>query len=127
MRGRIVLGAVLLAGATYFALFGGEYSLLEIARIRHAKGLEQERLSEVQQEVARLEARVDSLENDEPTIQRIARERWGLIRPGERLYRFDDSPLDPAAGDSAWTWPFYPGRAGPETPRLGLPARRNPR
>jgi cell division protein FtsB len=85
---RYVLGGILLAGAVYFALFGGEYSLLELRRIRQARQLEEQRLEDVRAEVARLRAKVDSLENDSATIERLARERWGLIKPGERLYRF---------------------------------------
>jgi cell division protein FtsB len=88
LRLRYALGALLLAGAAYFALFGGEYSLLEVRRIRAERESERVRLEEVRAEVDRLEARVDSLEHDSATIERIARERWGLIRPGERLYRF---------------------------------------
>lgn len=88
MRLRYVLGAVFLAGAAYFALFGGEYSLLELRRMRAEREREAVRLDEVRAEVQRLDARVDSLEHDSATIERIARERWGLIRPGERLYRF---------------------------------------
>jgi cell division protein FtsB len=30
-------------------------------------------------------------------IERIAREKWGMIRPGEKLYRFEDAPGDTAA------------------------------
>jgi hypothetical protein len=60
---------------------GGEYSLLELRRV----------------EIARLRARVDSLENDSATIERLARERYGLIRPGERLYWFVEE--DTAGGE----------------------------
>jgi cell division protein FtsB len=48
-------------------------------------------LAEAEAEVARLRARVDSLEHDSATIERIAREKWGMIRPGERVYRFQDT------------------------------------
>lgn len=48
----------------------------------------------MQTEVERLRARVDSLENDSATIERIAREKWGMIRPGERLYRFEEAGAD---------------------------------
>ena len=43
--------------------------------------------------VEALRAREDSLMNDSATIERLARERYGLIRDGEKLYRFveDDS------------------------------------
>lgn len=88
MKGKVVLGGVLVAGAAYFALFGGEYSLLELQRLKSDLAEEQVRLDEARAEILRLQARVDSLENDSATIERIARERYGLIRPGERLYRF---------------------------------------
>ena len=94
LRARYVVGGVLLAGATYFALFGGEYSLLELARIRRERGLEAERLGALRAEVESRAAYTDSLENDPATIERMARERWGLIKPGERLYRFDESAPD---------------------------------
>ena len=97
MRARYVVGAALLGGATYFALFGGEYSLLELARIRRERALEAGRLSEARAEVGQRQAYADSLENDSATIERLARERWGLIKPGERLYRFDESPPDSTA------------------------------
>ena len=90
MRGRILLGAVLLAGALYFALFGGEYSWLELRRIRQDRTEEEDRLARERVRVDSLQARVDSLETDSATLERIARDRWGLIRDGERLYRFVD-------------------------------------
>jgi cell division protein FtsB len=90
MKLRFLIGALLLAGAAYFALFGGEYSLLELQRVKAELEQERGRLEQAQAEAAGLRARVDSLENDSATIERIARERWGLIRPGERLYRFEE-------------------------------------
>ena len=80
----------MLAAAAYFALFGGEYSFLELQRIRREKEQESARLIEARRVIDSLRARVDSLENDSATIERVARERWGLIRPGERLYRFEE-------------------------------------
>ena len=94
---------MLLAGAAYFALFGGEYGVFEVRRIRQELAQEKERVRAAEIEVARLRARVDSLENDSATIERIARERWGLIRPGERLYRFEEGDAGRGAtrGDTA--------------------------
>jgi cell division protein FtsB len=37
--------------------------------------------------------------NDSATIERIARERFGMIRSGEKLYRFAPAP-DSAKKDS---------------------------
>jgi len=94
VKGKVILGGALVAGAAYFALFGGEYSLLELQRLKSDLAEEQVRLDEARAEIVRLEARVDSLEHDSATIERIARERYGLIRPGERLYRFVEDTTD---------------------------------
>lgn len=101
MRLRWGIGVVLLVGAAYFAVFGGDYDIFELRQVRAELETEQVRLDEVRAEVARLEARVDSLENDSATIERIAREKWGMIRPGEKLYRFEDAVRDSAQDTSA--------------------------
>ncbi|MEX1181680.1 MAG: septum formation initiator family protein [Gemmatimonadota bacterium] len=100
MRGRLLLGTILLAGAAYFAVFGGDYDLFDLRRVRHERALEQARAESTRADVARLRARRDSLATDSATIERLARERYGLVRDGERLYRFADEPDEPAA-DSA--------------------------
>jgi cell division protein FtsB len=89
---------VFLAGALYFALFGGDYSYFELRRVRREQAAEQLRLEQSRAEVEALKAREDSLLHDSATIERIARERYGLIRDGERLYRFVQ---DSAGAESA--------------------------
>ena len=53
-----------------------------------------ERLARLESEVARLEAVNDSLRivldrmaNDPEFVEKVAREQYGMVRPGERLYR----------------------------------------
>ena len=94
---RIAL-ALILGVALYYALFGGEYSVFELRGLSKRVAEEQARLDSLRIEVDSLEARADSLENDSATIERIARERYGMIKPGERLYRFVEG--DSAAVDS---------------------------
>jgi cell division protein FtsB len=84
---RLVLGLVFLAGGA-LPLFGGDYSYFELRRVRREQVAEQQRLEQARSEVEALRAREDSLRNDSATIERTARERYGLIRDGERLYRF---------------------------------------
>jgi cell division protein FtsB len=81
----------LVAGAAYYALFGGEYSLMEMRRLEREQTAEANRLEQTRSEVTVLRARADSLEKDSAALERIARERFGMIRKGERLYRFVDS------------------------------------
>jgi cell division protein FtsB len=81
----------LVAVAGYYAIFGGEYSLMEMRRLDREKKLEAARLQQTRNEVVRLRSWTDSLERDSATLERIARERYGMIKNGERLYRFVDS------------------------------------
>ena len=91
----------LVAGAAYYAFFGGEYSLMEARKLERERIREEQRLAETQREVRALRARTDSLQNDSATLERIAREKYGLIKDGERLYRFVDSAgADPVRRDT---------------------------
>lgn len=87
MTRRILLPGLLLA-ALYFALFGGQYSVFDLGRIREGIEAEGEALQALRAENDSLLARADSLEHDPATLERLARERFGMIRRGEVLYRF---------------------------------------
>ena len=84
----LILGVVLgVVGSTY-AIFGGEYPvdrLRELAKEREA--LEQRSL-ELEVGIAQGERTILLLKNDSSTIERAARERYGMIREGETLIRF---------------------------------------
>jgi len=95
---RLVLPALLLV-AVYFAVFGGEYSLFELRATRQAVEREETRLLVLQGQIDSLEARRDSLASDSSMLERVARERFGMIRPGETLYRFTE-PQSAAGPDS---------------------------
>lgn len=86
---RVVL-PLLVGLALYFALFGGQYSVFEVQRIRGSTVQEAAALERLRAETDSLRARVDSLETDPATLERLARERFGMIRDGEVLYRFTD-------------------------------------
>ncbi len=94
---RLVL-PTLLGLAVYYAVFGGEYSLLELQKARSEIKAQASELAVLREENAYLRARADSLENDPATLERIARERFGMIKPGEVLYRFAE-PND-STGDT---------------------------
>jgi cell division protein FtsB len=95
---RLIVPA-LLALAGYWAVFGGQYSVFDVRRARKAHEDEVELLARTQQEIDSLKALTDSLQNDPGTLERLARERYGMIKDGETLYRFapPDSASRPAA------------------------------
>ncbi len=94
---RLILPA-LIALSVYFALFGGEYSVFEVRRVRAAKVELEQRLTELERANDSLRTWAEALETDSATIERLARERYGMIRGGEILYRIAapaDSVRDP--------------------------------
>jgi len=82
-----VVGITLIVIGVLFALLGGEYNTLDWWRMRRA-------VAQETAEIARLEVEVDSLARvlellraDSAMQERIARERFGMIRDGELLYK----------------------------------------
>ena len=94
---RLIVPAALLLGA-YWAVFGGEYSIFEVRRARVDREVEAVELARLQHEIDSLQALRDSLENDPGMLERLARERYGMIKDGETLYRFVDPPDSGALG-----------------------------
>lgn len=90
---RAVVPALLLVAA-YYAVFGGEYSVFEVRSARASVEVERATLEELQAEIGALQASADSLRSDPATIERVAREEFGMIREGETLYRFAEGRSD---------------------------------
>lgn len=84
MKKLLVWALLLFAG--YIAMFGGEYSVLEVRRVRQEQQRLQQQLIELESENDSLKNWVQKLEFDSATIERLARERYGMVRPGELLY-----------------------------------------
>ena len=90
VRRLVFRGALAAVGvaAGYYLLFGGVYSVFDM------RGLEREHEASLQRADSlihladSLVMRGDSLESDPAAIERIAREKHGLVREGEELYRF---------------------------------------
>jgi cell division protein FtsB len=94
VRGWLVLA--LLAVMAIFAVDGGEYSTWDYRALRHELANEQARQVRLTEMVDSLTRLRKSIETDPAVQERIAREQYGMIRPGERLYRLapaeDDAP-----------------------------------
>ena len=95
----LVLSA-LIALSVYFALFGGEYSVFEVRRVRAERVVLQERLVALERTNDCLRAWAEALQSDSATIERLARERYGMIRAGEVLYRITE-PADSVQGQDS--------------------------
>ena len=80
--------------AIYFAVAGGEYSVLELRRGEAELKLRRAELPVVRRQIDSLRARIDSLRHHDEALERFARERYGFIRDGELLYRFSETPAE---------------------------------
>jgi cell division protein FtsB len=84
---RVLLLGVIVLGMVAFAAEGGEYGTLDLLRMRSQVRREQEAIVRLRAEVDSL-ARVEkALTGDPATQERVAREVYGMIRPGEMLYQ----------------------------------------
>ena len=83
-RWAVIVG---LACALYFALQGGEYSTLDLLQLRREEKEEQATITRLQILVDSLGKAADAIERDPKVQERVARERFGMIRKGEFLYR----------------------------------------
>lgn len=90
---------ILLGLALYFAIFGGEFSFVDLRRARAERAAAERQLDSLRLEIDSLIAWRNALQNDSATIERIARERFGMIREGEVLYRFTDAEDSTSRGE----------------------------
>lgn len=97
---RLVLPGVLLLAA-YWALFGGEYSVFEVRSANAEVERARAELEALRAENDSLRAWAARLETDSATLERIARENMGMIRPGEVLYRLVPDTDTVEAADTA--------------------------
>lgn len=80
-----VLAILVLMGI--FAVQGGEYSWWDHRTLERRLEAERDSAARLEVVIDSLEQMKKSLETDPKVQERIAREVYGMIRPGEHLYR----------------------------------------
>ncbi|HET8634678.1 MAG TPA: septum formation initiator family protein [Gemmatimonadales bacterium] len=93
VRGWLVLALLVVMAA--FAVEGGEYSTWDYRALKRELGDEEARQVRLTRMVDSLTRLRHAIETDPAVQERIAREQYGMIRPGERLYRL--APADDGA------------------------------
>jgi cell division protein FtsB len=76
-----------LAFALYFGVQGGEYGTTDLLALRRQESSERSQVRRLRQVVDSLERDATAIEHDLRVQERVARERFGMIRQGELLYR----------------------------------------
>ena len=89
MRAGQVIAVIILIGGLAFGLFGGEYRAIDSWKLKRQVREEKVALEVLRLEIDSLRAYAESLETNRETQERVARERFGMIRDGEIVYRIE--------------------------------------
>jgi cell division protein FtsB len=73
--------------ALYFGVQGGEYGTTDLLALRRQEASERAQVLLLRQVVDSLQREANAIEHDLRVQERVARERFGMIRRGELLYR----------------------------------------
>ncbi len=76
-------------GGVVFGFWGGEYSTLDWWTLKREVVQERDVITRLQAEVDSLVPAADALENDSATQEWVAREKFGMVRPGEVMYQVE--------------------------------------
>jgi cell division protein FtsB len=83
----------LIALAVYFAVQGGEYSTRDLYVLQRRTGSLTRQVDSLRRQVDSLGRFLRLVKSDSATMERIAREEFGMVRGDkEILYRFGESP-----------------------------------
>ena len=73
--------------ALYFALQGGEYGTLDLLQLRREEAEESSTVERLHRMVDSLSRAAWAIEHSARMQERVAREKFGMLRKGEFLYR----------------------------------------
>ncbi len=71
----------------YFGMQGGEYATTDLFALQRQEASERAQVQRLRVVVDSLQKEAVAIEHDLRTQERVARERFGMIRRGEFLYR----------------------------------------
>jgi cell division protein FtsB len=104
VRRRIFWGvAALVSFYLLVPLIVGDMGVVKYFNMRRTYDRLQQEIQQLSDENQKIENEIHALRSDPDTIERIARDRLGLVRPGEVVYQFeavnpapsDDPPVSP--------------------------------
>jgi cell division protein FtsB len=76
-------------GGLAFGVAGGEYATWDWWQLRREVRAERAALDSLRAEIDSLEIALRLLQRDPVTLERVARERYGMLRPGEIMFQVE--------------------------------------
>lgn len=83
---RTVLGLVVGVPLILFLLFGS-HGIVQRVRLQNQKTDLEVKIQQSELETKRLQAESKALDGDNKAIEKVAREKYGMIREGEKVYK----------------------------------------
>ncbi len=81
----VALFGVMVAGFIVF----GNHGILQRIRLAEQKAELERKIREADAETKSLQAQSKALDGDKKAIEKVARERYGMVRQGEKVYKVD--------------------------------------
>lgn len=83
---RAMLGLVIGVPLVLFLLFGS-HGIVQRIRLQHQKTELESKIQQAEMETKQLQAESKALDGDKKAIEKVAREKYGMAREGETVYR----------------------------------------
>ncbi len=94
MKPSRLLAGVVAMGGLMFGYAGGEYSTGDWRTLRDNVATERAAATRLRVEIDSLGREANALETDTVAQERAARERFGMLRDGEMMYRIEEVPVE---------------------------------
>ena len=85
-----MVGLVAVVGGVAFGFAGGECGTLDWWQLKREITAEQTALDSRTVDVDSLKQEVQAIERDPAEVERVAREKYGMLRPGELLFQIQE-------------------------------------
>ncbi len=82
-------GLLALLIALLFVICLSENGVIDYLKLRHRIGAVDASIKKLQSENIALKGEIDRLQHDDRYLENIAREKFGFIREGEKVYRIE--------------------------------------
>jgi cell division protein DivIC len=83
---RLVIGIVIALPLLIVLIFGNR-GVLQRVKLENQKTELEQKIKHAEEETKQLQAESKVLEGDPATIEKVAREKYGMVREGEKVYK----------------------------------------
>jgi len=85
---QFIRGIILLLCITLLIIFiFGDHGLLQLYKLKRDRAKVQAQISQLRKERERVTVEKNRLENDIQYLEKLARERYRMVKPGEKVYK----------------------------------------